>query len=266
MRAFHVPVLIVGMIGWLGSAATSEVRAQSATSPSYPPSSYPGYPVWAGYGAITPAMGAGIGYGQALSGLGAYNLSSAEAAEVQDRAARQYLQNQNIAVNQFYQTKQLHQQYAAATERPPSPHDMHYMAAAAAPHRLTPDQFDRTHNIIIWPYELRVPAFDKLRYKIDRLFSDRTPQNSGEASANYTDIVNACQEMENVLRTQVDRLAPMAFIQGQQFIKSVAYEACFPMSRLQWQPVYPAPTNMDESRAQGAPVSVNKPPAPAPGR
>ncbi|HEX3656847.1 MAG TPA: hypothetical protein VHV55_13605 [Pirellulales bacterium] len=256
MRTLGTILLTFGTIGWLGSAGTSEVRAQY---PGYP-AAYPGYPIYPGYGAMTPAMGAGIGYGQALAGQGAYNLANAQAAEIQDRAARQYLQNQNVAVNQFYQNKQLHQQYENKIDQPPSPHDMHYMAAAAAPHRLTADQFDRMHDIIIWPYELRVPEFDKLRYQIDRLFSDRTPQNSGEASSNYTAIVNACQEMETVLRTHVDRLAPMAFIQAQQFIKSVAYEANFPLQ------VRQTSANVYENRSERPTASANQPAAPAPAR
>lgn len=101
------------------------------------------------------------------------------------------------------------------------------MEASAAPHRLTAAQFDRTHDVIFWPMELRTAKYDDVRYRLDKLFHERTPANSGEGSKNSQAVEQACNEMQELLKSDIKELPPMQYISVQQFIRSVAYEARF---------------------------------------
>jgi hypothetical protein len=97
----------------------------------------------------------------------------------------------------------------------------------AAPHRLTPMQYDRMNHLINWPMTLRAPQFAEVRYKLDKLFHERTPENSGEGSTSAKAIADACQQMQDLLKKEINELHPMEYIAAQQFIDSLAYEARF---------------------------------------
>ncbi|HEX4130002.1 MAG TPA: hypothetical protein VHZ24_08160 [Pirellulales bacterium] len=141
-------------------------------------------------------------------------------AMAEDQAARRFLE--------LEQPGPTLPQYQNTIEQAAAMHDR-AIAARAAAHRLTVVQFDRVHNVIMWPLVLRSPKYDALRFKLDKLFHDRTPQNSGEGSVNEKAIDATCQEMEALLKTEIKELPPMDFIDTQQFIHSLAYEARFPV-------------------------------------
>jgi hypothetical protein len=125
--------------------------------------------------------------------------------------------------------KQSEQKYRSTFPPKPlvTPQSTRAVASAAAPHRLTTSQYDRTHRIITWPLELRDPKFDDVRFQLDKLFHERSPQNSGEGSDNAKAIAQACNQMEEILKTDIRVLRPMQYIQVMQFIHSLAYEARF---------------------------------------
>src|SRR5690606_22960434 len=101
------------------------------------------------------------------------------------------------------------------------------MAARAAPHRLTDVQFDRETGVIHWPLVLRDSMFDDSREKLDKLFHERTAENSGAGSPNCAAIEQATQEMMKIVGKDIKNLSPDEFITAKHFIGSLAYEARF---------------------------------------
>ncbi len=157
----------------------------------------------------------------------AHTPTLAESEAVQNAAAID--QSAQVFLGIDNSDKQSEQQYGSKFPAKPlvTPQSTRAVASAAAPHRLTASQYDRTHRIINWPLELRDPKFDDVRFQLDKLFHERTPQNSGDGSDNFKAIAQACNQMEEILKTDIRVLRPMQYIQVLQFIHSLAYEARF---------------------------------------
>ncbi len=188
-----------------------------------------GYGGYGGYGGTTAAEGAGIGIGQAAQGIGQGRVDTAQAASIYAQTAHQSIQNHNYAVNSYYANKDVHDKYMAEHAGPKvTQAEIEKYAKDAEPGRLDSAQYSREDSLIHWPPLLRDKAFTKSRNKIDHLFHDRTPDNSGVVSDNYGEIQAACNEMHATLKGMIHTLQPMTYIGAEHFIKSLAYEAEFP--------------------------------------
>ena len=161
---------------------------------------------------------------------GQYNLYTAEAVGALQSARHQSIENHAYAVDNYYNNKRLHNEYAAETKGVRNEESRaEFLARETAPGRLTAKQFDRATKVINWPPLLRDSGFTAEREKLDQLFDQRTPESSGPASDNYEEIQRQCAAMDKLLGNMLrsDKLDPMSFIAAKHFIKSLAYEARF---------------------------------------
>lgn len=194
-----------------------------------------------GYGGLgagtTAAEGAGIGAGAAAAGrgqeaadIGQYQVEHQQAEEIHQQAVKQYYQNEGIARENYEQQQQTQQQEVSAEEAAARQSHADYEAKLhqmTAAHRLTADQFDRANGILQWPYVLRSDEFSDLRTKIDHLYAERTPDNSGTDSSSYEQIEQACDAMIAIINSEAGKLGIEEFITAKHFAQSVAYEASF---------------------------------------
>lgn len=102
----------------------------------------------------------------------AHTPTLAESEAVQNAAAID--QSAQVFLGIDNSDKQSEQQYGSKFPAKPlvTPQSTRAVASAAAPHRLTASQYDRTHRIINWPLELRDPKFDDVRFQLDKLFHE----------------------------------------------------------------------------------------------
>ncbi|WP_437223809.1 hypothetical protein SH661x_003364 [Planctomicrobium sp. SH661] len=238
---------VASMVAGLGS---SECLAQAGR---YGYDGFHGYVPsygWGGYGyggGMTAAMGAGIGIGAAAQGLGQaevdqgqYEIEHTQAESQYLQAYQEYLKTVNMQ-RQFYDVRQqaIMDQYQAKTKEARAQVEAYKkdMAARAAPHRLSSEQFDRQNNVITWPGVLRATVFDEDRYEIDKLFSQRTAGNSGAGSDNCAAIEKATDKMMKAVSADINNLDVDQFITAKHFIGSLAYEARFTVNGA------PAPEN-----------------------
>jgi hypothetical protein len=233
----------------IGTAVSLAFFGTSTSTAGYRWAYHPGYGytrvgVYGGYGAYggatTAAQGAGVGvgaaeagYGQAAAGVGQYQIEHAQAERIHQQAVTQYYQNENLARENYEQRQQAQQQQleadeAADRQRVAAYHE--HLQQLTAPHRLTADQFDRANNIIQWPYVLRGAEYSDLRLTLDKLYAERTPDNSGENSSNYEEIEKACNAMLDIVNSHVKELGIEEFITAKHFTQSLAYEARFKMT------------------------------------
>jgi hypothetical protein len=106
-------------------------------------------------------------------------------------------------------------------------HHHHYFGLRP-PGRLTPSQYDPTNRVIHWPPLLRDKAFSDVRYQLDRLFDERTPDNSGLNTENYNQIKRQCDAMLGILARMIDQLNAEEFVVACGFIKALQDESRFP--------------------------------------
>lgn len=238
-------VLAVLAGAWFGLAAGSTCSAQVVV-PHYGYHPYYGY-VRPGYGygyggygyggGMTAAMGEGIGIGAAaqgmgryMQGLGQYQMENAQAQIYYQQAAQEYLKTQGLQHRAYVARQQEQQQEYDAKVAAAREHVEAYkrdMSQRAAPHRLTEDQFDRAHNVIHWPLVLRDGAYDGTRYELDKLFHERTAEDSGADSNNYAAVHKAVKEMLSQVGANIENLDIDQFITAQHFLNSLDYEARF---------------------------------------
>jgi len=159
---------------------------------------------------------------------GQYNVDTAQALQTLSQTQHQSMENHNFAVSSYYQNKDVHEQYMKSHEQPRlTTEQLDKIAEKAGPGRLSSTQFDRSTNVIQWPALLRDSQFSDLRYKVDKLFHDRTPDESGADSDNYVNIKQACDAMHQMLHGMIKDLPPVTYIAADHFIRSLAYEGRF---------------------------------------
>lgn len=250
MNGFVSRVWLLVPVAALFVAGTSEAFAQVAhvtVNPyhltyhpqlGYVPVPVGGYGGYGYYGAITPGMGAGFalaGYGQAAAGVGQARVSTAQAQVIHQQAVGSYLQNVGVAEDTLLDVTAKRAQAAQQHREELSAHTQEQIAAyqksleqMSAAHRLTADQFDAERGVLNWPYVLRSSQYTDLRLKVDRLFHERTPQDSGENSSGYDAIQQACKEMQAIVKEELKKGMPINdYVTATHFISSVAYEARF---------------------------------------
>lgn len=209
--------------------------------PRYGYHPYHGYFRYGGYGGygggMTPGMGAGIGIGAAAQGLGQlqvdqgqYELEHTQAEAQYLQAYQEYLKTIELQRHTYDQRQQdfmkKYQAETAAARAQVAAYKKD-MAARAAPHRLSSDQFDRQNSVITWPGILRDAQFDAGRYELDKLFAARTASNSGAGSENYAAIEKATDNMLKQVGEDINNLDVDEYITARHFISSLAYEARF---------------------------------------
>ncbi len=188
----------------------------AASAPGY------GHPAYYGGGNDFP------GITNPAAARGQYNVDTAQAIQTLSQTQHQSIENHNYAVSSYYQNKEVHDQYEAAHREPQlTMEQLKQIAQKAGPGRLSSTQFDRATNVIQWPALLRDNDFFAVRSKLDHLFHERTPDNSGADSDNYVNIHQNCEAMRKTLDGKVRELPMQTFCAADHFIRSVDYEGQF---------------------------------------
>lgn len=212
----------------------------------YVPYGYGGYGGYGYGGAATAASGFGAaaagegvraaGIGRAAAGIGEGRLSTAQAQQAHQSAATQYLQNIGLAQQTALETSarkdQAEEQRDEATDAKIKKQvalynkTLHQMSAA---HRLSAEQFDLDRGVLHWPFVLRGQEYADLRQKLDTLYHERTPEDSGNDSSGYDAIQQACKQMQEIVDGKVKEgeMPVNDYVTAKHFISSVAYEARF---------------------------------------
>lgn len=181
-------------------------------------------------------MGAeATGMGNFATGLGQYQVSHAQAQLIQQQVVASYLQNQRLKLDTHFKNQEVIDEHRKAKLAENAEHmklvheQLRQLEHLEAPHRLTDDQFDRTHNLIHWPYVLRSGEYTDLRFTIDKLYHERSPGNSGDGSDNAVAIDKACKQMLEAVKANIHHMEPAEYVTAKHFLASLAYEAKFAM-------------------------------------
>jgi len=103
-------------------------------------------------------------------------------------------------------------------------------ARRSAPQRLSPGEYDAATGSVLWPPLLREDQrFAEDRARIDALFAQRTPSNSGLGSRNHLEIRRTASQMKDTLMAMQVELDGNTYTAVKRFLGSVAYEARFPV-------------------------------------
>ena len=104
------------------------------------------------------------------------------------------------------------------------------LANLGAPKRLGPSEFDAATGSVRWQLLFQEHhQFAADRARIDTLFTQRTPYNSGASSRNYVEVQKATERMKVTLRAMQRRLDPATYVAAKEFLTSLANEARFPV-------------------------------------
>lgn len=189
-------------------------------------------------GGMTVAAGQGMaaaGYGQAAADIGKMNLYNSEAQINHQAAVSDYLKNVGVAQETAIETTQRREQWEQQRSEEHRKQSLAQQALytkslqqMAAAHRLTAEQFDMNTGVLHWPFVLRGDQYTELRTKIDELFDARSPSDSGKDSSSYGAILQACQQMLEIVKKDVQNgMSVTDFVTANHFISSIQYEARF---------------------------------------
>jgi hypothetical protein len=94
------------------------------------------------------------------------------------------------------------------------------LARIQAPEPLTATQLDPLTGTIIWPAPLRLPKYEAIRRRVDRLFQDRAT-----GYVVYGEIQDAVREFEEVLKLDAMELPANDFVACKKFLDSLGWAA-----------------------------------------
>lgn len=179
-----------------------------------------------GYHSSTAAEGYLRGKAALTEAAGDYNLSTAQAWEVAERARALAIENDKLAIQEYFQRQEINRQYRAAARGPrPTMEDMSRRAREAAPDRLDRYQLDPVFGTITWPTALQGPEFAAYREAVEKSFRERDIVNSGVGSQVQRTVARNAEAMEQELKQMIDEFSPAEYVQTKRFLQSLAYEA-----------------------------------------
>ena len=234
----HVVAAIV-----VGIATAHAVQAQDYSTGGYGPTPY-GYGY--GYGGINVPgtaegatnFGTGVGLGAYYSGLGNYNYNTGRGWEHAEAAREHYLHNRALAVQTYFDRRQINAENRDATRpRPVSMEQAAAIARNALPKRLGVYDINTATGAINWPEALCDERFTELREQLSSLFATRAQTGAGLGTATHRQIAETTSQLQSALQqaTFKDKTNPLdssAFLPAKKFLDSLAYEARFaPESR-----------------------------------
>lgn len=173
------------------------------------------------------------GAAAAIQSVGQANyLNSIAAVNIQE-ANRQAIENQSTYVRNTLQNRELVQQYRDRYRpRAPTKEEWQRVTEALLPDRLTPDQLDPVTGQLVWPHILRTEEYRAFRERVDVLFSNRTPDNSGDGSPSQRELASLIDAMKMLLKSNIKTVTLSQYSSAKWFLKSLDYEAQLPMQNL----------------------------------
>ncbi|HXT61155.1 MAG TPA: hypothetical protein VN699_21120 [Pirellulales bacterium] len=215
-------------------AATIAALLLASTSPAF---AYRrtgrGYGGGYGFGAGSTAAGSFLaGSAMLTQAAGQYNLNTAKGATYYQQAYTQWINNQKLREQTYFDMRRMNASYRAEMEmqRPhPTTDQLVVFSKSRDPERLKAEQLDPATAAVNWSSTLKEPEFAAERAKIEELFAQRLadPQDAGLGTHNYRDIERAVAAMNDTLHSKVGQIGADEYIAAHKFLQSLGYEARF---------------------------------------
>jgi hypothetical protein len=198
------------------------------------------------YGALSPA-GNGVMAADRPGALGAMGLggtlvgsngrpryrttfranANGSAAAGNDPYSR-YLENRRMRAEHYFEMRRMNESYRAERRSPGlTPEELADINESRLPRRLTPEQWQPSRGLIHWPAPLRGDEHAAERARLEELFAERTPEDSGVGGAGYGEARRLARRMRDQLAARAKELSVEEFALARKFIDSLAYEARF---------------------------------------
>jgi hypothetical protein len=186
---------------------------------------------YGGYGGYGRRGGYGMG-GLSMS-LNLTPLFNGVAAQNYQAAYQQYIQNQALREQTYFDMKRMNASYQAeqAMMYPPAtPDELRDFSQARLPAPLSANEFDPGKGVIQWPGVLNRKEFDDSRSRLEGLFAAAAadPHGSGLGTQNCRDIQHVVDEMDEKLHSEIAEFKPNEYIAASKFLKSFALHASTP--------------------------------------
>jgi len=212
------------------AAAVTITSAAFAQGPSGVPQAATGGQLMGHHHASTVGESILRGEADVIRAAGEADYNHSAAALIREGVYSAHLDNQIKHTETFFQKRAINAA-ARAIERgmPACPETLARFNRERTPCRLASHQLDPVSAGIRWPAAFECKCFDSLRGRVDRLFSERTPDNSGVGSKNYRDVQATVSAMRHMLRHQIHELDSAEYSHARKFIDSLGYEARHPL-------------------------------------
>ena len=173
------------------------------------------------------------GAAAAIQSVGQANYLNSIAAVNLQEATRQAIENQNTYIRYTLENRELVQQHRERYRpRAPTKEEWQRVTEAALPDRLTPDQLDPVTGKLVWPHILRTEEYQAFRERVDVLFANRTPDNSGDGSPSQRELASLIDAMKMLLKSNIKTVTLSQYSSAKWFLKSLDYEAQLPLEKL----------------------------------
>jgi len=155
-----------------------------------------------------------------------YKKSHYESMKLHQEAREKSAQNDLLETRVFYEKRGLYHGYKDA-HRAKSSTPEQYAARAAkfAPDRLDPSQLWIKPGYLRWPSMLRQTDYAAPRGRIDLLFTQRSPDDSGAGSQNSVDIQIQIDELKATLVSNMKRYKSADYLAARKFLEGLSVEA-----------------------------------------
>jgi hypothetical protein len=212
------------------ASAQMQTQATMAAGNFFPPPAVAGYTGY-GYGyqpASTAAAGYLMGEASVLQAAGQYNYNTSLGLSFAADAWAKNIVNRVNSVDAYLSGKRANAQYQMAMRGPrATQQQLVTISKTTAPKRLTDYEMDQASGTINWPAVLRQPEFDAYRMRLDDLFAERDPANSGLGTPNYEEIVYLTNLLQQDLKGDIGHLTPAEYVAAKKFLTSLNHEARF---------------------------------------
>jgi len=216
-------------------ARVGPVRPLANVQPTYYGYGYrhPGYGVvppgrWYHH-ASTAAQGYLDGSANLIYSQGARNVLDAQAALIYAEAQSAMIANREQATETYFAMRAANRDARAAERGPrPTPTDLARMAKIGKPHLLDANQVNHATGEVSWPRLLLGEEFAVFRAEMESLLAQRAVCGKLDRDEQQH-LGQTARALQANLEQQIREVPPMDYIEAQQFIKSLAYEARQPL-------------------------------------
>lgn len=168
-----------------------------------------------------------------VQSAGQANYMNSIAAVNYQEATRKMIENQGLYIrNNIKNREMVHQFRERYRPSAPTQEEWQRVTEASLPDRLSSDQFDPVTGKLIWPNILRSEEYQAFRERIDAIYSNRTPDNSGDGSPSQRELASLIDGMKMLLKSNINTVTLSQYASAKWFLKSVDYEAQFPLQSL----------------------------------
>ena len=147
-----------------------------------------------------------------------------------EEATRRSMENRKQYAKDFFELRKLNKDARFQSVRPPTQQQLTRASKVRLPQRLSAHEFQPALGTLNWPAVLQRPMYAQQREAINQTMAQRTVEDSGLGSQHHRQIGTLVAQLENKLRGELKQLSTSESIAARKFLKSVHYEARFPVT------------------------------------